>query len=136
MGLVTTVAFGMAATVLSSTMVGAPAAATTLTVDAECDAWYGIGPWRDFYCTASASGGSGSFLYTWQPVTPFTIFYSDQGPSSSGYCTSYQDVQVSASASRSSDARAAGSGFPSVVFPGSDDEAADRDEDAGRVEVE
>lgn len=27
----------------------------------------GIGQWRDFDCTASATGGTGGYRYTWQP---------------------------------------------------------------------
>ncbi|MDI5938655.1 MULTISPECIES: hypothetical protein [unclassified Micromonospora] len=94
MSLITTVAAGLAATVLGGTMVGAPAATTTLTVDGRCKAQFGIGQWRDFDCTASATGGDGDYRYTWQPLIPITVFHADQGPSSSGYCTAYADTVV------------------------------------------
>ncbi|MEU8021861.1 hypothetical protein AB0B88_06535 [Micromonospora haikouensis] len=48
----------------------------------------------DFDCTASATGGTSGYHYTWQPLIPITVFYDDQGPSSSGHCSAYVDNVV------------------------------------------
>ncbi|WBB81074.1 hypothetical protein O7606_06745 [Micromonospora sp. WMMD882] len=87
------VAVGVAAAVLGSTMIASPATAATLTVDGSCDAWFGVGQWRDFYCAASASGGTGDYHYAWW-AAPFTILEVDEGPSVNGYCSAYADTRA------------------------------------------
>lgn len=112
MNLITTVAAGLAATVLGGATLGTPAATTTLAVDGYCKAQFGIGQWRDFGCTASATGGAGDHRYTWQPLTPFTGFYADQGPASIGYCSAYADVIVRVTVASGAETASADVRFP------------------------
>lgn len=114
MGLLGTAAVGVAATVLGGTMAGAPAAATALTVEGQCRAVYGIGQWRDFHCTASASGGAGNYQYTWKVIMPFTVLLVDEGPAAEGYCSAYSDSRVRVTVVSGTETAQTDIGFPCV----------------------
>ncbi|MFI6230211.1 hypothetical protein ACIBCR_23225 [Micromonospora echinospora] len=88
MELLSRFAVGAAAAVLGATLGAVPATASTLIVDGECDTPLGgIGSYWDFRCSASASGGTGSYHYSWEQHLPFLWFYVDQGPTATGYCS-------------------------------------------------
>lgn len=95
MGLPTKVVVAVAVAALGSMVSPAPVAASALTVDGGCRADFGFNsPWRDFSCTASAAGGTGGYHYTWQSMRPLTVLLVDQGPSSNGYCSAYDNTMV------------------------------------------
>ncbi|MFI6821030.1 hypothetical protein ACIBJE_08750 [Micromonospora sp. NPDC050187] len=89
------VAVGAAVAVLGATLGAVPATASSLVVDGHCDTPYGgIGHHWEFECSASASGGTGSYRYSWQQLIPFVYFDVDQGPVATGYCSAYNTVGV------------------------------------------
>ncbi|WDZ82644.1 hypothetical protein [Micromonospora cathayae] len=95
MHVLTKAAVAVAATVLGSTTVAAPAAATTLTVKGSCRIDIGFNtPWENFTCNASASGGTGDYLYTWKSLMPFTYLDETEGQWVTGYCSLTDQTQV------------------------------------------
>ncbi|WP_431977186.1 hypothetical protein [Micromonospora haikouensis] len=58
------------------------------------------------------TGGTGDYRYTWQPLTPFTGLYADQGPASSGYCSAYADVIVRVTVASGTETASADVRFP------------------------
>ncbi|WP_416905015.1 hypothetical protein [Micromonospora echinospora] len=87
MGQFTKVAVGALAAVLGATLGTVPATASSLRVGGHCDSPFGIGSWREFTCSAWASGGTGDYHYSWQGLTPIVEFEVYEGPLVNGYCT-------------------------------------------------
>lgn len=77
----------MAAVTVGIAGFAAPSTASSLTVSGFCDSGHGSDPYRDFWCYAWPSGGTGSYTVTWRSLSPSTAFLDAvDGPAISGYC--------------------------------------------------